>query len=644
MEQNNSGGSTSSDSSSPLPQTSPRGDRFKSAGSKIVQRTKTYGGKIAQGTGVAAKTGANLTKEVIIGGGAALASGAVASFRARGSLLFFTSLITFILSKTIGTEAWYVYASCFFMIYTASAVFRGGFLITFLFTAWYFILGAASIKSILIYIIPILIAGALIRGFFESFSKRESFGAGSVDELKYGLISILIFLLDSGLVQWAAQEGVAVPEIIIQILAWIPLWTYVGLFFMISDQEGTWLNKIAGAAGIAYLVLVILFLAPSSTGGEDQGLIPSPEELAGAREGLQDAVTSCENQRPKFAWSCFFGDLFSAHKTGDCVEDKVEQCKLDYQCVKIEKNRKGTAAYKRCIQDEIERQKNSILVSGIKDPTMTKKMTVEFNQVDREMQFPSGNKIRHSVNLELENPRLEEINLVLGCKFYPLSNTKNVLIGEVVPKDIKITSEENERTVTCTLPEGQELKPGKHKVEYEVIMSELITWSRLQRAFIDGNLPEEEKQRLREDIKQLHFSGSKYLSQAPEDLVQIQWGMGITLDNPIIESDKELVLSSNILNKGGGEIITIDSYLIDLPPGFIADDPLCLQGFNVVLPTGKTASKKPIYLPLCYLQSIPPDLATPALDYAYREFRAFAKYGYKLKEDFSFTVLDYPTS
>ncbi|MBI2145975.1 DUF2304 domain-containing protein [Candidatus Woesearchaeota archaeon] len=431
----------------------------------------------------------------------------------------------------------------------------------------------------------------------------------------------LDFVISQGLLYFIPESEIKNILITIHVFIWVIL--AVALFIMgVFDRLST--GKHLGAVSWLLLTLVIgfvLFLVfplflqnplAYQQQSHDQYFQIAQQETSKITASLAET---------KNVWSDFISCTFDqiAQPTIDraaCLEEKkiTRYCRTQVQ---------RDADVDKCIA---EQQETKIAVVGISDATITQPTKAEFVVGDyfpRKTFYRQGEPLRYPIELKLENPRKLTPQVEVTCHF---TRGDINIPGKVVGTDqgnYQILPREHSSHIIICEPDGA--LDGTYDIIYNATLRDLQAKSRLQRAFI-GAKENAWKETWIPKIMDAHFPGSSYLSQAPEEFARINFAFGNPLENPIIESTENVVLSSTVENVGRGKIIAVKNYELQLP-GFSVDDTRCLSGSLAVSTSPRSGDN--IYLPSCFITALPPELQAPS-EYVFKEFEATLSYDYEI--------------
>ncbi|MBT4336141.1 hypothetical protein HOC62_00655 [Candidatus Woesearchaeota archaeon] len=644
-------------------------------------------GKAAAIGGALKSAGSKVTPGLTGAGAGATAvatQSAAKSFRNKGFPLFLAAVIIFIISQVLGLSDFYGYASVLFMVYCAYAVFegRGAYIVT-IFCVWYFLLGRASLESVLYYVVPIALIGSIIHGLLGKFKSKDTFAHGFTEEILYGLGAILIFFLDIGLVEMVSQGVVNLPYILTEILRLIPLWGYVGLFVMIQDEEKgekSFFITVAKWLGIAYLVSIIIFASSIASGAEGEELLPGIEQFIEAKETAQGKFAKTEN--PAYSnLKCVVQGRFNDLPV--CIKDRQDDSKRKVAC-EAEGFPEGTTSFNECTAELKELDNKNINVVGFNDKTIKEPITAELIPKEAkkyDLLHEKGQAIKIPIDLEIKNPRLDPFEVYVSCNI--TTQRRKTSIGEAEIVGFENKGENNEKgskwkhfTIYKTessiplicqptkldyeLNEETRIFNGSYNVVFYVEFKGVNTTSRLERSFFNDlkiydeinkikDLTSEQEQELRgkarkdfeEEMKE--FLNLKYSSiesrhsTGPEDFARIDFSFGPSEGEPIIETSDSISFEADVDNLGNGKITNINSY------NFIGFNGVTFSGSGCSLSGSLNVPQKfmkssgiPIHL--CWVDNLPEEMANPALGDETVEFRAELEYDYLIEREVGITA------
>ncbi len=584
---------------------------------------KKVGSKTFQGVKVAAPS----VGKVAVGVGSAVAaSQTVKSFKNKGLILFIASWTIFIITKIFGVSSIYSWLSLIFMIYASITIFeKKGLLIVVTFIVWYFIYNAPGISTLRYYLLSIILLVLVLHGLINTFSKKKSFSFTLRDDALYGFGVILIFFLDIGAVEFIKDLGITLPSLLVSIVTNIPLWAYVGLYVMISEEETkTWLTKLLSFAAIVYIVVIIVVPVAVS---DAESVLPGTSDLLKAKEAAEKQIPKGENPFVSNLL-CILSDPTDVQ---NCVKKRQEVKQIESICKDTKNLKEGTDAYKSCIKEETEKsEKAKLQISGtidtsVKEPTKAEfKISEYFPKLSYQLKYP------YPAQLEIKNPREQDLDFEISCFFKKDAKT---ITGTANPSKFKITEKEKMKSITCT---PQEDLNGSYKLTLQANVLNLKTESHLTRLFI-GDVSKKTKAEV-DKLTSLFVPGKKYLSQAPDEFARLNFGFGEPETNPIIDSDDTPLFVSTIENVARGKILKIKKYYVDLGDEMITAQSDCFSGPDkeISLPTTKTTYKIP--LKSCFV-TLPSDLKNPE-DFEVKTFNGYLEYDYQIEKEINIEVKD----
>jgi len=526
-------------------------------------------GKVAGGAGSVAGAAGGLVQGAALGAGAAAGQSAVKSFRNRGFPLFIVAAIVFLFTQVTGTPEVYGMISLFFMLYTSIAVFqRKGFLIVLIFIIWYFLLGAGDITSIKYYLAPIVLIAATIHGLVGKISGKEPFLAGAGEEALYGLGAILIFFLDVGLVQYLqADFGFSLPFFVERLLFWVPLWAYVGLFLMMSDEsEKSFFVTAAKFVGILYLIAILVVVSGEAS-GQGKSLLPDTAEFIKAKQEAEAKLPPTENPALSNLKSIAAGRFSDLQP---CIQERQQNSQLEAVC-KQEGHDKGTPAYADCVKEQKEEAaKQAYTAGGFYTPTVSQPMKAQIKIGDEQITPEYNPEWGYSAEIKISNPSMHTIKATVLCDFTSRAK-KEVIHGDVDPAlELEVSEEEFGQTFICT---PQEELDGTYTLNYTLKLTGLKTESYLVRAFMgteeeqemSGKQVLETKKKVLEEIKSTQIAKDSF---SAKDFARVNFYLGHTKDNVIVEDKQPMpVLVLTLENIGPGQVTKLDGYTMIFPVG-----------------------------------------------------------------------------
>jgi hypothetical protein len=606
-----------------------------------------------------------------VGGKAAVATGAVqavgtaAAFgaveqvtgaaKSTSFMIVILGIIQYLLRMYYGTNAIiYVLSLALFVLagYALSAKLDKGkaaiLLPMLIFIVWYFIYGGNYEPTFLIYFASIAIGISVL---FALVSKGDS-----VKPELYGLIPVVFFFLDIGLLPFLVEKlNLSVTPLLESLILYMPWWAFFGVMTLPteSSKEGgaNFLINVARISGIMYVVFVLIVVAVPDIGYAKSEL-PGTADFEAAQQRVKAQLPQKEN--PAYSnLMCIFSEPTD---TPGCVERRQEASELKYICEKLEKKEPGTGAYESCLKEKKEeKEKEKLKVAGASDSTIKEPTTAEFkfSQFFPKLTYAASGetvKVGYPTELEIKNPRLQKFTVQVSCNFTSKGKDKESFMGTISggENEISLTVDETiERNTFVCNPPSDKVLNGSYTLIYIAKIDGLTATSRLQRAFI-GKKDEKKDEKWKEEwvpkILSTHFSGSNYLSQGAPDFARLNFAVGNPAENPIVESGKKVVITSNLENVGGGKITAVKFYNLGLEKEFSGADTGCIFGdsSNVHIPdTSKSYAKEVVFFPTCLIDV--PSVWETLDDYVIAEFKAAAQYDYSLSKEVDIEVKELPT-
>jgi hypothetical protein len=498
------------------------------------------------------------------------------------------------------------------------------------FVMWYFYFGASYDPMFLAYFLGISFGVMLLLGIVTK-------GEATKAEL-LGFLPVLFLFLDIGLIPFLVEKlHVQITPLVQGLVLFMPWWTFFGFLTLPSDaSENSSVNFLVNLTkilGILYLVFVIVAPAIPNV-GYTQGNLPGSAEFEDAQARLREKLGEKENPAVS-NWKCLIAGRFTDLQ--ECINERQTNSELRSICL-AEGFEDGSTAYNKCITEQEDIRKQGAPVSGVNDPTIKEPTIVKMvvgQYFPKEMTHDTGKGIDYPVNLEITNPRKQNLTFEFSCNFTNQKNKKENFVGKIVSGEkLDFDGENPKTTVICQSPSDKGLN-GSYKLVYYATIKGLTSSSKLQRAFI-GDRDEKWKQEWVPKIMSAHFSSNSRLSQGAPDLARINFGYGNTIEDPIVQSKYGQTLSSSIENLGNGKIVNVESYIFDGFQGFgDLGGEGCTSGDKVNLPT---SGRSAIPLKTCFTKTMPSDLSNPSVDYVLKEFEATIVYDYLIERSTTIKV------
>ena len=600
----------------------------KTAGTKAVPFLKTAGaaatpvlGKAASGMAAAGSA----AQGALWGAGAATGASALNAIADPGFVLFIAGLLTFFFNEYLGNVALAVLIGTIFMFYSSIFIFKAkGIMVTVIFWVWYILFqGNTDPKAFLYMILPILIIGMVVHGLVKKFQKG-SFGEGASGEI-IGAVPIILFFLDFGALDLLVTGfGLPLTPLVKNLILFTPWWALLGLF---TTTKENFIISVFRIVGIIYIVAILTVgVVPDAYDkSKSDSLIPGPERFLEAKKELRETLPQKENP----AWSnlvCIFSEPTGVQS---CVDQRQELSELTYICEKVEGKEKGTPQFTQCLEEQKKKKKSaSLQVQGVIDPTIKEPTTADIVAIKESFPTTYNPLFPFPFELKIENPRKLQLTVDVACHFEGKSGVASVG-GKITRRTEEAPfisfSDENFKSSYLCLPEG-ELR-GRYKVWFNATIKDIVTVSRLQRAFVGDKTAEEVDRLRREEIARVITIPE---SLAPADFAHINFNVGHGPKERVIENKiyKNILLTSNIENTGNGKISFIQSYFISLE-GFVVNDAVCVSGGQF---TDTSTIFKSISLPPCSIMDYPPELKNP-VDWVAKTFEATLVYDYIISEN-----------
>ena len=530
----------------------------------------------------------------------------------------------------------------------------GIFLPMIYFSVWYFLFQANYDPSFLFYYISIIASITLL---FAVFTK----GKGVVPEL-LGFVPAIFLFLDLGMIPFLVQQlNLSLTPLMENLILWMPWWALLGLFTLPEEvmDSPAWnkIIEILKIMGILYLVFV--FIAPAVPNlGYNTSVIPGAAELEEAQQNIREKLPEGRNPFLVRMECIFSGEIQDVE---GCVKEKQLKYEIEKFCEDVEGYEPETPEFDNCFYEERERRKSmTLLAGGTIDRTITIPTAAEI--VFHEESFPQlyTDPSPFPVEFKLTNPRGLSITINPSCSFKGQDGTE--VLGRIDGSyGNDVVEGETYSTFYLCAPE-EPLQEGRYTMEFQADLLNLETKSRLQRAFINGDvLTQKEKERLRnEEISKVVKIAQ---SQVPAEFAGIYFDLGHGGDDIVIEyreglegsaeggegfMKRPILLRSYIKNMGRGKIVQVQGYFIDLmgfrPRKYFKDDTIvstwtgdCQQGSIA----NALVYKKDIPIPTCFISDYPEELKNPdpSQEWTAREFEATLKYDYQVEAKKGFTLI-----
>jgi len=572
----------------------------------------------------------------------------VNAFADPGLILALLGLLAFIY-EYLGNNTLSLIVGIIFLFYSSIFIFKGqGFGITVAFCVWYIGYGGVitlptssnplNILYTLAYTfgIPLLI-GMVAHGLFGWLKKTETFTEGATNEL-VGLIPVLFFFLDLGLIPLLTTTyNLPLTSPIKELILFAPWWTFLGLFTIKKDN---WIITFCKVLGVAYIALLLIGI-PTTTYAEYKLTAPGTSQLLKAKAVVQQQLPKTEN----LAWSNLMCTFEDPSHFQSCVSQRQENSEIAYTCEKINGLTKGTSTYDDCIKKEQDKKKKAITIGGTTDPTIKQATEIKLETEDETKTLTAilrnnsdTSALKYPIQLKIKNPHKEKITVSITCE---IEKGTEKIKGTISPKEAEtgtgsfqdMTDTEINKNIVC-IPNAVTLSEGTYTITYTANILNLVSTSRLTRAFI-GQKNSTEKTELIKKIKSTYFASNNAISLSPNDPVRINFALGEPPSDPIIESEDNVLLRVDAEKTGEGELTKIISYSVDLNPIPTSN---CFQGGETDYSSSKNTFISQTYpLASCFV-NLPNELKMPTEEYVIKEFTAKLTYNYKIQKKMGVTV------
>ncbi len=597
-------------------------------------------GKLWGGTKVAgAVAGAGSLKAAAGAQAAGQAVGAVVSqgtalfvdtFADPGFIVFVVGIFAFLI-EFAGNSLLAVFIASVFLFFTSIFIFKGrGIIVVSAFWVWYILFGGTfSVELTLYRIVPLFLFGMIVHGIFSKVN-NSSFKEGFTGELAYGMVPIVFFFLDLGLIEFATGEaGLTLSGALRDFLIYTPWWTLLGLFTTKKDNLPINVSKIIA---VGYLFIILVWGVAPQVYADFSASAPGPQELLAAKEELR--VNNAGRENPAIStFKCMVENRFTDLE--QCKTEKQEESELKAvckdvpvidECMARERKRRAQMTAGGAFDQEIQ----SFTKADIKinDQTFPKRVVRREGDV-----FVH----RYVAELHLENPQGQSIGVRGSCVFKKgTQSIPGILTLAGGDNRVEVSGKVSDIALICT-PGEEELDKfnGPMTVRYTATLEGLTTTSVLKRVFLSTGLDEDARAVQREYVLKSEFSSAAdSLARAPQEFARINFGFGATENKPIIENEA-LIFVSSIENTKAGKIDRIKEYHFDLGErGFIADSDTCFAGSGSNLLLG---SEKLQPLTSCFI-TVPYDYITFSAPYLVDTFSATLRYDYNITKDVGITV------
>src|SRR3989338_3852485 len=524
----------------------------------------------------------------------------------------------------------------------------------FAFVVWYFMFNGRIDPQFLIYFFGTL---GIISVLFSLLSRGES-----VKPELLGLIPALFLFLDQGLIAFMVEKlDLTITPMMETLILSMPWWALLGLITLPAEfSKSSFLNTLAGllkVLGIMYLIVVLIFpIIPEL--GYEKLKIAGLEDISAAQERIKEKTSGGENP--------FLSNLYCLLVKGEfnnlpcCTTNRQQEKIVESICKNERKLDTGTIEFENCMKTEkIKLNTPALQIQGTIDQLIKEPFSAKI--VPKKESWPtvyaaeSGLQLPFPIELQIKNPRGQEVKLVASCSFEDAD--KNIIIGKILPEStldnpIKFSSETFPGQFLCYLPPkiaspiteestdvpaGSAIIPEKteqYTLNFEVQLLGLSTSSRLQRAFVDKELTADAVNRLYQDEISKVIKVKEV--QVPADPAGLYFDIGQGTGQPTIQdlTYLPLVVRAYAKNQGQGELTRINQYNLHLyEANFEPAEGLstCFSGQMDLSKREKSLREVP--LSTCLVASYPDELKNPVgiSPWVSKEFQATMNYDYTLK-------------
>jgi hypothetical protein len=477
----------------------------------------------------------------------------------------------------------------------------GIFVPMILFVVWYFFFGAT--KGDLAFWLYFGGISFVLFALPAIFTKGES----AKPEIM-GILPVLFLFLDLGLIAFVQQEfHLTVTKLMSNLILYMPWWSLLGVLTLPikKDEAGGTIISLLKVGGIIYIIMIVLLSSVPAVAYESDAAI-SLDKFQDAQEKLRKDLPNTENPAVSNL-KCLSAGRFSDLQ--NCINERQDASKIKATCI-ASGFKEGTTTYTQCVKEQQEIKEKGSLVAGIDDPNIDKPTNAQFavsKNFPNKKTHTTGLDLRYPVVLKIENPRLQNFTVKVGCNFTNLKK-KESFLGEIVGNsEIKVNDPKEEFTVRCSSPDNQVLN-GTYQITYSAEFLNINSASHVERVFV-GDKDFAWKDEWYPKILKAHFTQGAE-SMGARDFARINFDYGNVEKNPIIEKDWQTAYI-NLENLAGGKITKVHSYKIKgfEGLGYPSEFLNCIQGNSVTLSLAKYS--KMIYIDNCDTEYLPDKWANP---------------------------------
>ncbi|MBI2665826.1 hypothetical protein HYX12_04350 [Candidatus Woesearchaeota archaeon] len=511
------------------------------------------------------------------------------------------------------------------------------------FAIWYFYFQGSFDPGFLAVFLPIMI-GLLTLPLL--ITKGQSFSAEA-----YGFLPVLFLFLDIGLIPWLIENfQLSITPLMQALVLYMPWWVLFGVYLLPTPEStfGAFTVSIVKVLGMLYIILILIIPAVPNLGYGDSLSTPEAGELEQAQANIREQLPKSENPFVSNLYCIFVKGEYS--NVQGCVEQRKIDTEIEYTCKEIKGYQTAEDINNCTTEERKKRQEEALQAKGTVDASITKPTSVKI--VPQKESFPvvsyENANLPFPFELQIENPRKQKINLVVFCNFEKQEvQEKEVFegtIGGMESDGLSFADESYSNQFLCYPPADKKLK-GTYRMQFGANMKGMVTSSRLQRAFV-GDISIEAKKKLQsEEISKVIRIKE---AQVPREFAGIYFDLGHAAGDPVIENKKyennnyrPIFIRSNVQNIGGGKILKVNSYSIDLP-GFSVDENHAVPGIGCLEGSVENTELYPRDIPLavCQVTDYPVELKNPEgyLAWIPKEFEATLNYDYQVIARESVTI------
>ena len=423
-----------------------------------------------------------------------------------------------------------------------------------------------------------------------------------------GFIPVMFLFLDVGLLPFLIDKlQLPVTPLLQNLIFFTPWWALLGLYLLPPNPTHVkFLDGVLGfvkVIGVLYIIFVLVVPAIPQVGYNDTLRIPGVDEFEAAQRQLREQLP--QGEQP--AISNVVCTLTQGVRVAECIKERQAKSLAQSYCENKEELTPDTPEFKTCFDEHyVQLVDPSRAIAGTEDPTIKQPTKVSFVfdpfLVPRETSADIG-QLQYTATLEYKNPRKQEITADLECRFIRRTAKSDVAGTVMMPTTITFSQTEGFASVTCIPAEPLE---GVYDLEVTATLRNVETRSRLTRFFISGGTPQQNAILTKRVTDIEGGSLQKYSSsQAPAEFVRLNFGLGNTVGNPIVDVNVPIYVGLSFENIGKGKIERILSYQLLPESGFNA--PCLTSNGEIAVPQGRVAQKT-FGVPGCRIENLPVQL------------------------------------